>query len=443
MEDRKWGAAEFEDVERRMARMANPGIRPGLSRIARLLETLGHPERSFRAMHVVGTNGKGSTAALAESVLRSGGVKTALYTSPHLLHFGERFRVSGEILPPEAWHRAIDEVESALRKTGDAPTLFEVSTAAAFLLACSQDVDFAVVEAGLGGRLDATNILAGVSVTVLTAMGLDHQEYLGATLAEVAAEKFAVLRPGGKSCFAGGCRELERAYAERCRFMGNDGVVLSSAGRWSISKMDAAGTIFDASLFGKTYRDLEIGLVGRHQAANAMNALAALSLLAEEDIAVSEDQIRQGFKNARFPGRIDFRRFGNGTVILDGAHNPHGIAALTAAIRELFPGGGLAILFASMSDKDYERSLEILKTLDGELLVTQVPDMERSAKPGDLQAAALRAGWPGPVKALDSPDEALREALKAGNTVLCCGSLYLAAAVLKLVGGGMAPDAVG
>lgn len=434
MRQRDEAASAFDEVEKRMFGLAYPGIRPGLSRIARLLEALGHPERSFPAIHVVGTNGKGSTSVLIESVLRYAGYRTALYTSPHLHHFGERLRMGGDLVGPESWHHAIDALETALHETGEAPTFFEISTAAAFLLIASENTEVAVVEAGLGGRLDATNILPRVLVSVLTTIGLDHGEYLGSNLSGVAAEKFAVLRPGGKSCFAGGNEELERMYHERYAFLKNQGINLSSSASWSVKKINQAGTVFDVTLQSQTYHDLETGLIGRHQAANAVNALAALSLLPGEVIPLSEKQVREGFRKARLPGRFDIRKIKDNTIILDGAHNPQGTAALVETVSEVFPGEGIPIVFASMGDKDYRQSLDLLRHLKGDLFLTQVPGMDRSANLRHLlEAAENQSGWPGKVAVMESPQHALEEALKTNGTVLCCGSLYLLAAILELI----------
>ncbi|MGC9373009.1 MAG: bifunctional folylpolyglutamate synthase/dihydrofolate synthase [Thermovirgaceae bacterium] len=434
MKQRNAAATAFDEVEKRLMNLANPGIRPGLSRIAGLLEGVGHPERSFLAVHVVGTNGKGSTSVLIESVLRHAGYRTALYTSPHLTHFGERLRVGGELMEPGAWHHAIDLLEPVLHKTGEAPTFFEVSTAAAFLLAATGNAEIAVVEAGLGGRLDATNILSNVLVSVLTAIGLDHGEYLGDSLTGVAEEKFAVLRPSGKSCFAGGNEQLEKMYSRRCRLLGNDGVILSSAATWTVRKTDPEGTLFDVSFMGKTYRNLQTGLIGVHQAANAVNAIAALTRLPGGTVPVTEENMRAGFRKARLAGRFDIRRTKDHTVILDGAHNPQGTAALVKTISDLSLDGEISIVFASMKDKDYCQSLDLLKKTGGSLFLTRVSGMERSAEPTCLLEAALHGtGWPAGVKAVESPAEALEAALKKNRTVLCCGSLYLLSEILTLI----------
>ncbi|MGC9490337.1 MAG: bifunctional folylpolyglutamate synthase/dihydrofolate synthase [Thermovirgaceae bacterium] len=435
MKQRNVVATAFDEVEKRLMNLANPGIRPGLSRIARLLEGVGHPERSFPAVHVVGTNGKGSTSALIESVLRHAGYRTALYTSPHLTHFGERLRVNGEILGPDAWNHAIDLLEPVLRRTGEAPTFFEVSTAAAFLLAETGNVEIAVVEAGLGGRLDATNILSKVLVSVFTAIGLDHREYLGESLAGVAAEKFAVLRPAGKSCFAGGNEQLEKMYSHRCRLLGNDGIVLSSAATCTVRKIDTEGTLFDVSFMGKNYRDLRTGLIGGHQAANALNAIAAITRLPGETFSVSEEHMRAGFRKACLAGRFDIRRTKDYTIILDGAHNPQGMAALVKTLSHLSLDREISIVFASMKDKDYRQSLDLLRKTGGSLFLTRVSGMERSAEPACLLEAALGGtGWPAGVKVVESPAEALEAALKKNRTVLCCGSLYLLSEILTLIG---------
>ncbi|NLD06487.1 MAG: bifunctional folylpolyglutamate synthase/dihydrofolate synthase, partial [Synergistaceae bacterium] len=187
----------FRNIETTLQYLASPGIRPGLARLSHLFLLLGNPERKFKAVHVVGTNGKGSTAATLSSILKESGCKTALYTSPHLVCFGERLLVGGEEALPEKWERALEIIETELRSSerliADPPTYFELTTAAAFIIIAEEEVDIAVVEAGLGGRLDATNILSNVLLTLITPIGIDHSEYLGNSLDSVAKEKFAVM----------------------------------------------------------------------------------------------------------------------------------------------------------------------------------------------------------------------------------------------------------
>jgi dihydrofolate synthase/folylpolyglutamate synthase len=424
----------FEKIERLISDISSNSIKPGLGRVAKLLKELGNPERRIQAIHVLGTNGKGSTACFIKSILEETGARVALYSSPHIHHFGERLVIGDEPVDSAIWLDKLDEVEKILKKINDRPSFFEVSTAIAFSVLAEADVDFAVIEAGLGGRLDATNIVPNVLVSVFTDIAMDHQEFLGDDILSIAKEKFSALRPQGRSCYIGGEPSVEDLYITISQRLGNEGHLVVREWEFRLKKMDLAGTVFDIYTPNGPFEDLKVSLKGIHQIRNAANALMAIKLLEKEGtITVSEKDIRKGFLKAKWPGRFDVVEKNGKTIILDGAHNPHGMAALVSSMKNILPNVKPSILFAAMKDKDYAESLKILKEIKGDLFAVSVPGMDRSERPENLVSTASRIGWEGRCEPVDDLQSALIKAMKRNDIILCCGSLYLIDRLYKLL----------
>lgn len=435
-------AISWDLLEQRLTKAASPGIRPGLARLSRLLGLLGHPERAVPAIHVVGTNGKGSTCAFLESILRAQGYRTALYTSPHLESPGQRLSLDGKYLSPQDWLTAAEELWKALDGDGrlreDPPTFFELVTALVFCLLRTHAPDVVVLEAGLGGRLDATNMASRVLLSVVTPLAKDHEEFLGSTLEAIASEKFAVMRPGGKAIFAGGDPSLERIFRERCRRLRIEGQVLSADWELREEALSPAGGRFSLIGASRRWEGLEISLLGPHQLRNAALAVAGIALLGET-WPVTEGALRKGLALARWPGRCELFP-GNPSVLLDGAHNPHGIAALTETLGRLWGARTpRTVVFASMKDKDSLEALRQLHAVGSSLICTRVTGNSRSAEPEELVCQARSVGWRA-VLAVDDPAEALARAWGEGLPVVVCGSLYLLGILRPLLtrGGGEA-----
>lgn len=418
----------FDRLERSYEEAASPGIRPGLARLARLLQQLGHPERSFRGIHVVGTNGKGSTASTLASILSHSGYKTALYTSPHLRHIGERVLISGVELPVEAWEKASEKVLRILKEDScllsDLPTVFEILTAVAFTLICESQVDFAVMEAGMGGRFDATNIWKGVLGTLVTPIAMDHTEFLGNTLEKIASEKFAVIRPGGRALFSG-YPELDSLFLERCKKMGAEGEILARDWKIDVMSVDKTGCAYDLWSPSASLKGIKTPLVGPHQIANTALACAAALSWKEFFPHVNPDSIRLGVSKTVWPGRMEWIHK-NPDLILDGAHNLHGVQALARTLEALgLKNEPKVFVFTSMKDKDYRDSLALLSCFSGSLYATVVPGLARSETPEKIRDVALEVGFKGEIRCFEDPMEAIREATRSGKMTLCCGSLYL------------------
>ena len=388
-----------------------------LERMERALALFDHPERRFAALHIAGTNGKGSTAAMVQRVLSLAGYRTALYTSPHLVSFTERMRVGeNEITEAEVIALA-DEVRRRCDGTAVPLTFFEFVTVMAFIYFARQKIDLAVVEVGLGGRLDATNVLTPL-VAAITTISKDHEAYLGPDELSIAREKGGIIKPGvpvvcGKVS-AAVTRLLKSIAFER----GSVAYFLGEDFRFSLKNEG----LFDYTGIKQHYANLAVGLRGRHQRANASVSLAILELV-QERFPVDEKSLRAGLATVRWPGRLEVM-LERPTVILDGAHNSEGVHALVDELQTLRQGRRIKLLFAAMADKEWELMLGVLAKVVDEVIFTRVK-IERSADPQQL-ADKLKAAIP--QRVFDDSRLGLQTLLdesQADDLVVVAGSLYL------------------
>ena len=374
----------------------------GLERIRRVLDALGNPQRSYRIVHVAGTNGKGSTCAMIDAGLRAAGIRTGLFTSPHLIEPTERIQIDGIPVSTEQFRRAFDVVHQAA-ETLDLdchPTYFETVTAMAFWLFREMRIEIAVVEVGLGGRLDATNVVDPI-LTVITPIDFDHEAYLGHTLEAIAGEKAGILKPGVPAVFA---RQRPEAAAVLARKAADLGICVRHAEDFAVRDLS-----IDAR--GASFSGLRVPLAGEHQVENAITAVLALEELKVPSAGIAE---------ARWPGRLEHVS-PNPDVILDGAHNPAGARALVQYLTRFYPGRKIWIIFGAMRDKAIEEIAGILFPIASELIFT-APDYPRALRP---QALAEIAGR-GEIAA--SVHEALESAKsRAGydDVIVITGSLFL------------------
>ncbi|MDO5115406.1 MAG: Mur ligase family protein [Synergistaceae bacterium] len=416
---------DYDSIEKKLSQMASPGIRPGLARLARLLREAGMPQEKFTAVHIVGTNGKGSAAAAIYSALRASGYSAALYTSPHLVDFSERLMIDGECAPAQSWLAAIDEIERVIEKNpffeDNRPTYFELVTAAAILIIARERPEAAVFEAGMGGRLDASNILKDVALSLITPIGLDHTEYLGESLEEVAAEKFAVMRRGVPALFFGG-EGLNRQFREAAARQGAEAHIFSEEYRISNRRSSLKGNRFTLTGGGEV-REYFTPLAGTFQAENAALAAAALKLLSRRFPRITEESAARGIAAAEWPGRMELLR-DDPPLLLDGGHNPHAMRRLAETMEEISEGRPFNIVLAMMRDKDIETALGCLRRLNAVIFCTEVPGSERSLSAEEMKGAAERAGLTarGPYR---EPERALAKASAGGVPAICCGSLFL------------------
>lgn len=417
----------FEELENVFASLASAGIRPGLDRISRLMEKLGNPQMDFPAVHIVGTNGKGSTASFSDSILREAGYRTALYTSPHLESPDERLLIDGFPLSLGEWTGAAEAIQKALEEDdflrSDPPTFFELITAAAFLLCSRNRVEIAVVEAGLGGRLDATNLLGNVVLTLVTSISMDHMDFLGDTLEKIAGEKFAVMREGIPAFFSGSPAGLVPLFRERARAAGALPHVLPEEVRTENISVTAEGTAFSFFCGGGRF-PIRTPLHGSFQVENCSLAAAGMLCLSGRFPRITGEALLQGAENARWPGRFEILR-ADPPLVLDGGHNPDGIRRLVESIRGIYGGKKPTVVFACMKDKDFPAGLSLLLKGAGRLICTSVPGNPRSADPFVLAEAARRSGWKeDAVEVFPDPLDALKASERKGQGTVCCGSLY-------------------
>jgi dihydrofolate synthase/folylpolyglutamate synthase len=408
------------------------GIRLGLGRTRALLRELGNPERSIRGALVGGTNGKGSVLALAGSALRAAGIRAGETPKPHLVSYRERLQIAGEPITPDAFGRLVDEVlplaDRVARRLGD-PTEFELLTAMLFKWFADEGVRIAVVEVGLGGRLDATHAWDG-GVAAITNVALDHMAQLGDTIPKIAREKAAIIERGDLAVTGAGGEGLA-VIQRRARRVGAPLRVVEPA---ALLAMDRDGLEVELPRLGRT----RVGLRGRHQAGNAAVADAVLDALGEAGIAVVPPEARRaGYGSARWPGRLELLTVEGRDVLLDGAHNPAGAAALATALDDLRPhlrpgDRPLTVVLGAMADKDVDGIVAALARSEAlrraRIIATRV-DLPRALEPDALAAIARRIGdaalaaWH--VEVRPTIDDALSAALDDPAPVVVAGSLYL------------------
>lgn len=390
------------------------GIRPGVDRVRLLLERLGNPEAAFRSIHVVGTNGKGSTSAFLSSILSAAGYRTALFTSPHLIEFNERFRINGREIPLERLSGLLDDV---LAKAPDDATFFEIVTALAALSFAEERAEVAIMEAGMGGRSDATAAIPGM-MTLITPIALDHSDYLGATVAEIAAEKVGIVEPGTQVLTARQEPEADELIRNRCSL---EGCELSCAGQDFSFAWNGQGTL-DYHGIHAAMTALRPGIPGRYQAENAALAMAAAETLGRIGFPADEKAMTAGIGLARWPGRMELID-GRPAILLDGAHNPAGTAALADALTA-YRYRRLLLVPGVMSDKDVSRMFAPLAESAFKAYAV-TPAVERALDDVALSAILKENGFTAQAcgSVADGIAAARREA-GADDLILVCGSLF-------------------
>jgi dihydrofolate synthase/folylpolyglutamate synthase len=406
---------------------------PSLGRIRALTELLGDPQRAYPVIHLTGTNGKGSTAAMIESLLRADGLRTGRFTSPHVTSVTERITIDGAPISDERFDEVWREIEPYVALVderqidGVSLTFFEIITAMAYAAFADAPVDVAIVEVGLGGAWDATNV-ADAEVAVVTPIDLDHTHLLGRTVTEIAREKAGIIKPGAHAILAGQSVEAAQVLLARCSEVGalpqREGIDFGVIDR----RLAVAGQLIRLSGADGPVDDIFLPLYGAHQAANAGQALAATEAFLGLK-ALHPDVVREGFAQVRFPGRMELIRR-SPAVILDAAHNPHGARAAAAAITEAFAFAPLIGVVAVMTDKDARGLLEVFEEIMNHVVITQVASTSRGMPAdvlGELAEEVFGASRVTVVPRLDDAIEravALAEADVVGSPgVLISGSV--------------------
>lgn len=399
------------------------GMKFGLEKIAALCEALGHPERAFRSIVIAGTNGKGSVTVMVETALRSAGHRAARYTSPHLVRLEERFVIDGRDVETGALRDSVATVLAAVESLthrgvfDTPPTFFECTTAAAFELFRRARVEIAVLEVGLGGRLDATNIATPIA-TAITSIDFDHQAQLGDTLDAIAREKAGIIKPGIPVVCGPLPPEAEAVVREIGTARGAPVIAALDAVR-IVRHADRASV--DVRSRMRSLEDVRMSLGGRHQLDNATVAVALLDELAAQGITVPDGAVRAGLTQAEWPGRLERFTRGGIEILLDAAHNPAGARALASHLNDI-GWFRVTLLFGAMRDKDVRQMLDALAPFC-EAIVCTTASGPRALSASDLAASA------GPlartIEAIADPAAALERAVEMGRPVVAAGSIFL------------------
>jgi len=432
-----------------MARWPENRIEPSLTRIASVVELLGDPQRTYPVIHVTGTNGKTTTSRVIESLLRQFGLRTGLFTSPHLLDARERICFDGQPISPARFARTWQDIKPyvelvdsrSLADGGIALSFFEVMTAMAFASFADAPVDVAIVEVGMGGAWDATNVADG-SVCVITPIGMDHTEYLGETIEEIATEKSGIIKAGSQVILAEQGLAAAEILLARCAL---DGATFAREGiEFSVESRDVAigGQMLTIQGLHGRYEDLFVPLFGDHQAQNASVGLAAVEAFLATDVQLDVETVREGFLMVSSPGRLEIVRR-SPTVIVDAAHNPHGAVALAAAVAESFDFESLVGVIGILGEKDAQGVLIALEPVLDHVVVT-TPTSVRALPAEDLAVIACdifgeERVWIEP-KLADALDRAVTLAEEVndygGAGVLVTGSVVLAGEAKRLMSRG-------
>jgi len=395
------------------------GSKLGLERTRELLQRLGNPEKNLKFIHIAGTNGKGSTAAMLSSVLEAAGCQTGLYTSPFINRFNERMKINGEDIPDEELAALTEEIRPYADAMADSPTEFELITALAMLYFSRHRCEIVVLEVGMGGELDSTNVIDTPEVAVITAMGLDHVRELGPTMADIARAKAGIIKANGDVVSYGGNPEADPVFAQACQQRG------ARLRQPDFSAITPGGFSLDGQSFSyKGWKDLQIPLAGEYQMKNAAVVLETLAVLRQKNWHISDEQVRQGLLHTRWPARFEVLQH-SPVFIVDGGHNPHGIRATADSLCRLFPNKKFIFLTGVMADKDVEHILGLVAPL-AECFFTVRPDNPRAMSAEELAERIRALGCPAVPCA--SVAEGVEKALQAAapDGVACAlGSLYM------------------
>ncbi len=426
------------------------GIKLGLKNPGRLMSILGNPQKSFRSIHIAGTNGKGSTASILASILTANGFKTGLFTSPHLVSFKERIRINNVPITESDVIKLTSYIRKSVTGTALKLTFFEFITAMAFFYFASNKIDWAVVEVGMGGRLDATNVILP-DVCIITNIGIDHNEFLGKTISDIASEKAGIIKTKVPLVTAVTHPDALNVLKKTANDNDSDMHIYGRDFKSSLTFMDSDHMVFDylsintqnpdTNSCGKL-KDLSLPATGQHQLSNVSLAIRASEILADREIPVSPDSLRKGISNLKFNGRFE-PVSQKPPIIIDSAHNPEAAKALRDTVKEVFPLKKIILITGIMRDKNIRDILRPLIKISDTVILTK-PKSERSASPEELKeniAILMKSGinGPGPDKILiadtvSASIELAKTLWKEDCIILITGSFYTTGEAMEFLG---------
>lgn len=410
------------------------GCNPGLKRIKMLLELVGNPHKGLKAVHIGGTNGKGSVSAMISSIIQESGYKVGTYTSPHLISITERYLINGKPIEEASFTKyteILKEKIDLIKSNGEEiPSQFEMLTALAFLYMKDENVDIAIIEVGLGGRYDATNVLDSM-IAIITSIGYDHMAILGDTIEKIAYEKAGIIKNKGITVlYPQNHFEAEHVIESICSELENT-IVKVKKENTSLIHFDLDGQLMNYYYNGINYRNIRLPLLGDHQLINAAVAITAALLLNDIGFKINENCIKRGIEKVVWLGRLSVISQ-DPLIVIDGAHNEDGVQALSLAIKKYFKDKELILIMGMLKDKEHDKSLKILTPM-AKILIATEPISERALKAEELGEEAKM--YCSNVKAESSLAKAIKIAFDeyTENSVICIsGSLYLIGEVYKL-----------
>ena len=400
------------------------GAKFGLENTFKLADLLGHPQEKLRFIHVAGTNGKGSTCAMLESIYRAAGLRVGLFTSPHLVSFRERIQVNRQLIPQADVVRVVGELKPLFQQfpPGHHPTFFEVVTVMALKFFAEQKCNLVIWETGLGGRLDATNIVTPLA-SVITNIQFDHQQWLGDTLAKIAAEKAGIIKPGVPVLTATDEPEALAVIEKTAREKNAPLAIVAQTSRLCVFEQLQKSCVSSTPV---------LPLIGEHQQINASLALATVEIL-QSKIPVNQEAMRSGLSNVHWPGRLQLIQRPNGQkILLDGAHNAAGARVLAAALAKNFPAPAKTLILGVLNDKDWRTICALLAPLASRVITVSIAS-DRTADANALAAACRAANPASQAAACPSLGAALQQT-EARDFIVIAGSLYLVGEALELLG---------
>lgn len=418
----------YDDTLKYIHSVSNFFCKPGLSRIGELCEKIGNPQNELKFIHVAGTNGKGSFCKMLSSILTEAGYKTGLYTSPYILEFNERIAIDSVMIDNDSLCDITEKIKIVADSMEDKPTEFEVITAVAFEYFKREKCDLVVLECGLGGRYDATNIIDDSILSVITGISIDHTAFLGNTIEEIAAEKAGIIKQNG-SCLWCGSSPKATSVIRNVASEKNAKLLSPDFNFLSVKKFDISGTVFDY----ENYKDIKIKLLGSFQPINAVNVLNAVNFLKNKGYNISDAAIYSGFSNAHWRARFEVIS-AKPLIIADGGHNPEGVSAAVDSVKLYFKDEKINVITGVMKDKDYRYIAERIGEI-AENVFCITPDNPRALAAEEYAQVYNSIGVNAqPVRCVsDAVREAVLKSYVNGKPIIALGSLYMYKEILEAI----------
>lgn len=426
---------EYNDVISYINSIERFGSRPGLVRVQNLLRRLGNPEKNLKVIHVAGTNGKGSVSTMISYILEKSGYDVGMYTSPHLENYNERIKINNKDISDEefatAGEKIIKACQECVENNEEHPTVFEFLTAMALLYFDEQSVDFVVLEVGLGGRYDATNVIENPLLSVITSISMDHMDVLGDSIESIAFEKAGIIKKNCSTVLFFPNNKVYNIIKSVCESLNSQLYYVSDMHIQNV-RHSIEGITFSINTDFYSYKDLKVSLIGEHQIYNTALVLLAVEVLRNKGIEISEENVRIGLEECYWPGRLEIVGK-NPLILLDGAHNEEGALALAKAFEQYFHDQNITLLIGVLKDKPYELMLKQLLPYASKVVLTE-PNSSRKLPIDELEKTAVK--YSSYIYQNADIAQAYELALKLTNEkdVLCCaGSLYLIGEIKKMI----------